>query len=134
MLCLRGDQAATFTLAQAGATDVPDHLTGAMAGLIDLGIVESDTWSRRRIIQLGGSSSGLENGGSGVVIVAYATADAAGLTNTWDDQTLGTGPATVESVRLDPDLRKDLADRAQADGVTASEIIREALRRFLKTG
>ena len=48
--------------------------------------------------------------------------------------TLGTGPATVESVRLDPELRKGLADRAQADGVTTSEVIREALRRFLKAG
>jgi len=44
---------------------------------------------------------------------------------------LGSGPATVESVRLDPDLRAELTERAQADGVTASEVIREALRRYL---
>ncbi len=45
---------------------------------------------------------------------------------------LGSAPATVESVRLDPELRRQLADRAQADGTTASELIREALRQFLR--
>lgn len=44
---------------------------------------------------------------------------------------LGSGPASVESVRLDPDLRAELAQRAQADGTTTSEVIREALRRYL---
>lgn len=44
---------------------------------------------------------------------------------------LGSGPASVESVRLDPDLRAELTERAQADGMTASEVIREALRRYL---
>lgn len=45
---------------------------------------------------------------------------------------LGSAPATVESVRLDPELRRQLADRAQADGTTASELIREALRQYLR--
>lgn len=44
---------------------------------------------------------------------------------------LGSAPATVESVRLDPELRRGLAERARTDGTTTSEIIREALRRFL---
>ena len=44
---------------------------------------------------------------------------------------LGSAPATVESVRLDPELRHQLAQRARDDGTTTSEIIREALRRFL---
>lgn len=44
---------------------------------------------------------------------------------------LGSGPASVESVRLDPDLRAELTERAQADGTTTSEVIREALRRYL---
>jgi len=44
---------------------------------------------------------------------------------------LGSGPASVESVRLDPGLRRELLDRAQAEGTTPSEVIREALRRFL---
>ena len=47
---------------------------------------------------------------------------------------LGSGPADVESVRLDPELRKDLAERASAEGRTTSEIIREAIRYFLKAG
>lgn len=47
---------------------------------------------------------------------------------------LGSGPASVESVRLDPELREALASRAEADGTSASEVIREALRRYLRAG
>ena len=45
---------------------------------------------------------------------------------------LGSSPASVESVRLDPELRRELVDRARADATTTSEVIREALRRFLR--
>jgi uncharacterized protein (DUF4415 family) len=45
--------------------------------------------------------------------------------------TIGTAPATVESVRLDPELRRQLVERAQSEGTTPSELIREALRRYL---
>ncbi len=45
---------------------------------------------------------------------------------------LGSAPASVESVRLDPELRDQLLERAKADGTTTSELIREALRRFLE--
>jgi uncharacterized protein (DUF4415 family) len=45
--------------------------------------------------------------------------------------TIGAAPASVESVRLDPDLRRQLIERAQSEGTTTSELIREALRRFL---
>jgi hypothetical protein len=44
---------------------------------------------------------------------------------------LGSAPASVESVRLDPELRDQLLERAKVDGTTTSELIREALRRFL---
>jgi hypothetical protein len=44
---------------------------------------------------------------------------------------LGSGPAGVESVRLDPELRDRLAERAKADGTTPSEVIRQALRDYL---
>jgi hypothetical protein len=46
---------------------------------------------------------------------------------------LGSSPASVESVRLDPELRLELLQRARSEGTTTSEIIREALRRFLRT-
>jgi hypothetical protein len=46
--------------------------------------------------------------------------------------TLGDAPASVESVRLDPELRRQLLDRAEAEGTTTSELIREALRRYLR--
>jgi uncharacterized protein (DUF4415 family) len=45
---------------------------------------------------------------------------------------LGNAPASVESVRLDPELRRQLLDRAEAEGTTTSELIREALRRYLR--
>jgi hypothetical protein len=44
---------------------------------------------------------------------------------------IGAGPADVMPVRIDPELRAAIAARADADHTTASEIIREALRRFL---
>ena len=45
--------------------------------------------------------------------------------------TLGSGPASVVPVRLDPELRAALAARAKSDDVSASEIIRRALRAWL---
>lgn len=45
---------------------------------------------------------------------------------------LGSAPSTVESVRLDPELKERLARRAAADGVPVSEVIREALRHHLE--
>lgn len=41
------------------------------------------------------------------------------------------GPADVVPVRIDPELRAAIEARAVADHTTTSEIIREALRRFL---
>jgi hypothetical protein len=43
---------------------------------------------------------------------------------------LGSAAASVESVRLDPELLSELLARAESEGTTTSEIIREALRRF----
>lgn len=45
---------------------------------------------------------------------------------------LGSAPSTVESVRLDPELKARLARRAEADGIPVSEVIREALRHHLE--
>ncbi|MFN0089119.1 MAG: ribbon-helix-helix protein, CopG family [Acidimicrobiales bacterium] len=47
---------------------------------------------------------------------------------------LGEEPSTVESVRLDPELKELLVRRAQADGIAVSEVIRAALRRHLVAG
>jgi hypothetical protein len=44
---------------------------------------------------------------------------------------LGTAPADVVPVRLDPELKQAVEARAYAEHTTTSEIIREALRRFL---
>jgi len=45
---------------------------------------------------------------------------------------IGNAPASVESVRLDPELLRQLLERAEAEGTTTSELIREALRRYLR--
>lgn len=45
---------------------------------------------------------------------------------------IGSSAAASFPVRLDPELRRALDHRAAADDTTASEVIREALRRFLK--
>lgn len=44
---------------------------------------------------------------------------------------IGSGPATVESVRLDPELRDALAERARSDSEAMSSVIRKALRQYL---
>lgn len=45
---------------------------------------------------------------------------------------LGALPSTVESVRLDPELKERLLRRAEDEGVSASEVIRDALRQHLE--
>jgi hypothetical protein len=44
---------------------------------------------------------------------------------------LGSAPAEVVPVRLDPALKDAVEARAAAEDVTTSEVIREALRRYL---
>jgi Arc/MetJ-type ribon-helix-helix transcriptional regulator len=46
--------------------------------------------------------------------------------------TLGSAPASVESVRLDPELKDQLLLRAEQDHTSPSAVIREALRRYLQ--
>ncbi|MDE0236253.1 MAG: CopG family transcriptional regulator [bacterium] len=44
---------------------------------------------------------------------------------------LGRAPSEVVTVRINPELRAAISDRAEKDGTTVSAIHREALRRFL---
>jgi len=46
---------------------------------------------------------------------------------------IGSGAARVIPVRLDPELEQALRDRAEADHSNASEVIREALRAWLRS-
>ncbi len=46
---------------------------------------------------------------------------------------LGDAAKSVESVRLEPTLRIETAERAAAEGVTVSEIIRRALRQYRRS-
>jgi Ribbon-helix-helix protein, copG family len=44
---------------------------------------------------------------------------------------LGSAPAAVVPVRLDPELQEALNARAESDRTTASDVIRQALRAWL---
>ena len=46
---------------------------------------------------------------------------------------MGSGPATVESVRLDPELKRELLLRASKEGISVSEVVRKALRSYVRT-
>lgn len=45
---------------------------------------------------------------------------------------LGSAPAEVVPVRIDPELKAAIDARAAADETSTSEVIREALRRYLE--
>ena len=45
---------------------------------------------------------------------------------------MGSAPASVESVRLDPELSEALRERADREGRTNSDLIRDAIRRYLE--
>jgi hypothetical protein len=45
---------------------------------------------------------------------------------------IGSAAASVESVRLEPELRQALTSRAKRDHETTSSVIRKALRDYLK--
>ncbi|HEY5193568.1 MAG TPA: CopG family transcriptional regulator [Solirubrobacteraceae bacterium] len=47
---------------------------------------------------------------------------------------IGSAAASVESVRLEPELREELGRRAKRDHETVSAVIRKALRSYLQTG
>jgi hypothetical protein len=46
--------------------------------------------------------------------------------------TMGSSAASVESVRLDPDLKRDLILRAAQEQISVSEAIRQAVRQYLQ--
>ena len=45
---------------------------------------------------------------------------------------MGSAAASVESVRLDPELHDALRERAEREGRTNSDLIRDAIRRYLQ--
>lgn len=45
---------------------------------------------------------------------------------------IGSAAASVESVRLEPELQQALAQRAKRDRETTSAVMRKALRQYLK--
>ena len=65
---------------------------------------------------------------------AEAGLDVATLRRRPGRPSMGSGPAETLPVRLDPELRKALDDRAAAEQTTASDVVRDALRRHLHAG
>lgn len=62
---------------------------------------------------------------------ADAGYDVSALRRRGGRRALGSGPADVVPVRLDPELRAALAARADADHTSSSDVIRQALRAWL---
>ena len=62
---------------------------------------------------------------------AEAGYDVEGLRRRGGRRPLGSGPADVVPVRLDPELRAALAARAEAEHTSTSDVIRKALRAWL---
>src|SRR5690606_33084097 len=62
---------------------------------------------------------------------ANAGYDTAPLRRRGGRRPLGSGPADVVPVRLDPELRAALVARADAEHTSASDVIRQALRSWL---
>ncbi|MDQ1647753.1 MAG: hypothetical protein QOJ50_3937 [Cryptosporangiaceae bacterium] len=62
---------------------------------------------------------------------ADAGYDVAALRRRGGRRLLGSAPAEVVPVRLDPELRAALAARAETEHTTASDVIRDALRAWL---
>ena len=46
---------------------------------------------------------------------------------------MGSAPSNVESVRLSPELKRDLLERAAQQGVSLSEAIRAALQEYVRS-
>lgn len=44
---------------------------------------------------------------------------------------MGSAPSSVESVRLSPELKRDLLERAAQQGISLSEAIRTALQEYV---
>ncbi len=86
VLHLRGPQAEAFALARHGCDRVPPELVTPMAGLVELGVVTTVAWSRRRVLQLGGAAAAAT-----VAAIALPSVAAAGSpTNTSVPTTKGT--------------------------------------------
>ena len=47
---------------------------------------------------------------------------------------MGSAASSVESVRLDPELKRDLLLRAAEEGTSVSEVIRRAIGQYLRVG
>ena len=47
---------------------------------------------------------------------------------------MGSAASSVESVRLDPELKRDLLLRAAEEGTSVSEVIRRAIGQYLRAG
>lgn len=66
------------------------------------------------------------------VEVEVADYDVQGLgSRRWGRPAMGSSPADVVTVRIDPELRAAIEAHVKANHLTTSELIREAIRRFL---
>ena len=82
VLHLSGAEAEAFALAEAGARDIPERLIAPMAGLVELGVVTADGWTRRRALQLGGAAAAASVAAIALPNIAAAASHTGGDTST----------------------------------------------------
>ncbi len=87
-----GDAVEALRLATDGIDDseIPPRLAGAMASLVDAGVVTASTWSRRKLLMMGAAGVA----GAGIITVATplpAAAAASSCTAADGDMTAGPG-------------------------------------------
>jgi DNA-binding beta-propeller fold protein YncE len=96
VLRLRGSEAEAFALARCGTHTVSDRLATSMATLVELDLVETDTWSRRQILQFGGAAAA-----AGVVAVALPSV-AAAASSPGSTTPEATAPSTTTPITFPP--------------------------------
>ena len=128
VLHLTGEQAEAFDAARSGVAQLSDRLVPAMAGLVELGVVSTDSWTRRRVLQLGGAAAA-----AGMAVIALPTIAAADSPP--GSSTPGTSGTSTTTTTTEPEAPATLyiADTGN-NRVVSAPIIGGSLTQLVTTG
>ncbi len=107
VLHLTGTDAEAFEVARPGIDVVPERLHEPMAGLVELGVVHTTEWSRRRVLQLGGAAAA-------ATVAVIALPNVAAADSPGDPGGPTTGSATI-TLRFWDGTKEDLRPALPAD-------------------
>lgn len=100
---LTDEQVEAFRQAQAGTDLIPDRLTTAMAGLVELGLVTAPGWDRRRVLLTGGAVA------AAAVVALALPSPAAAQSAPGGDGPGGSGPTTTTAPANQPPVASIIA-------------------------